>query len=97
MTEQTDQDAAARRALEQARLRKERREAKIKAGGAARLNRITSAGGGISRGKFRSPPTGPLLQSLLPSKPLTRLFACSLLPQNTSPLLPLEGMDTRCP
>ncbi|KAK1772958.1 putative sad1 interacting factor 1 protein [Phialemonium atrogriseum] len=42
-------DAAAARAAEQARLRKERREAKIKAGGAARLNRITGLGGGIQR------------------------------------------------
>lgn len=43
-------DAAAARAAEQARLRKERREAKIKSGGAARLNRITGLGGGIQRG-----------------------------------------------
>ncbi len=52
MTEsgQSPEDAAAARAAEQARLRKERREAKIKAGGAARLNRITGAGGGIQRG-----------------------------------------------
>lgn len=42
------QDDAAKRASEQARLRKERREAKIKAGGSARLNRITGLGG---RGK----------------------------------------------
>ncbi|KAI1869079.1 uncharacterized protein JN550_006066 [Neoarthrinium moseri] len=39
------EDAAAARAAEQARLRKERREAKIKAGGAARLNKITGLGG----------------------------------------------------
>lgn len=32
-------------AAEQARLRKERREAKIKAGGSARLGKITSMGG----------------------------------------------------
>lgn len=38
-------DAAAQRAAEQARLRKERREAKIKAGGSARLNKITGMGG----------------------------------------------------
>ncbi|KAI0009275.1 hypothetical protein F4779DRAFT_582779 [Xylariaceae sp. FL0662B] len=51
MTEgvQTNEDAAAARAAEQARLRKERREAKIKAGGAARLNRITGLGGGVQR------------------------------------------------
>jgi hypothetical protein len=37
-------------AAEQARIRKERREAKIKAGGSARLNRITGLGGGVQRG-----------------------------------------------
>jgi hypothetical protein len=52
MTESTlsSEDAAAARAAEQARLRKERREAKIKAGGSARLNKITGVGGGIQRG-----------------------------------------------
>ncbi|KAM4059924.1 GET complex subunit GET2 domain-containing protein [Hirsutella rhossiliensis] len=40
-------DAAAQRAAEQARLRKERREAKIKAGGSARLNKITGIGGRV--------------------------------------------------
>lgn len=44
--------AAAARAAEQARIRKERREAKIKAGGSARLNKITGLGGGIQRGKY---------------------------------------------
>lgn len=34
----------------QARIRKERREAKIRAGGSARLNKITGLGGGIERG-----------------------------------------------
>ncbi|KAI0479327.1 hypothetical protein GGR56DRAFT_673254 [Xylariaceae sp. FL0804] len=43
------EDAAAARATEQARLRKQRREAKIKAGGAARLDKITGLGGGIPR------------------------------------------------
>ncbi|TPX15197.1 uncharacterized protein E0L32_004755 [Thyridium curvatum] len=43
------EDAAAARAAEQARLRKERREAKIKAGGTARLNKITGLGGGVQR------------------------------------------------
>jgi hypothetical protein len=51
MTETADDAAAASaRAAEQARLRKERREAKIKAGGASRLNKITGLGGGIQRG-----------------------------------------------
>ncbi|KAI2473392.1 hypothetical protein F4781DRAFT_190021 [Annulohypoxylon bovei var. microspora] len=43
------EDAAATRAAEQAALRKKRREAKIKSGGADRLNRITGLGGGIQR------------------------------------------------
>jgi GAF domain-containing protein len=52
MTESTDDAAAASaRALEQARLRKERREAKIRAGGASRLNKITGLGGGVQRGQ----------------------------------------------
>lgn len=35
------EDAAAARAAEQARLRKQRREAKLKAGGASRLEKIS--------------------------------------------------------
>ncbi len=52
MTEglQATEDPAAARAAEQARIRKERREAKIRAGGAARLDKITGLGGGIRRG-----------------------------------------------
>jgi hypothetical protein len=46
-----DADAAAQRASEQARLRKERREAKLKAGGSARLNKITGIGGRPQIGK----------------------------------------------
>lgn len=45
-------DAAAQRAAEQARLRKERREAKIKAGGSARLNKITGIDGRVVGGLF---------------------------------------------
>jgi len=37
-------------AADQARIRKERREAKIRAGGSARLDKITGLGGGIKRG-----------------------------------------------
>lgn len=37
-------------AADQARIRKERREAKIKAGGSARLNKISGLGGGLQRG-----------------------------------------------
>ncbi|TAQ89122.1 hypothetical protein B7494_g2514 [Chlorociboria aeruginascens] len=36
-------------AADQARIRKERREAKIKAGGSSRLNRISGLGGGVQR------------------------------------------------
>ncbi|ROV89230.1 hypothetical protein VMCG_09883 [Cytospora schulzeri] len=50
------EDAASARAAEQARLRKERREAKIKAGGSARLNKITGLGGGIQRDPIPSNP-----------------------------------------
>ncbi|RBR13104.1 uncharacterized protein FIESC28_08290 [Fusarium coffeatum] len=46
-TTQSPEDAAAQRAAEQARLRKERREAKLKAGGSARLNKITGLGGRV--------------------------------------------------
>ncbi len=53
-----DADAAAQRASEQARLRKERREAKLKAGGSARLNKITGIGGRVVGG------------ALIPSAPL---------------------------
>ncbi|KAI1765812.1 hypothetical protein GGR53DRAFT_244690 [Hypoxylon sp. FL1150] len=57
MTEglQVAEDAAAARAAEQARIRKERREAKIRAGGASRLDRISGLGGGIKRD---APPSG---------------------------------------
>ena len=44
------EDAAAKRAAEQARLRKEKREAKLRAGGSARLDKITGLGGGFQRG-----------------------------------------------
>lgn len=46
-----DEEAAAARAAEQARLRKARREAKIKAGAENRLNKITGLGGGVQRGE----------------------------------------------
>ncbi|KAM0815252.1 hypothetical protein AB5N19_01046 [Seiridium cardinale] len=49
------EDAAAARAAEQTRLRKERREAKIKAGGTARLNKITGLGGGFQRDPAPAP------------------------------------------
>ncbi|RDA90181.1 hypothetical protein CP533_1021 [Ophiocordyceps camponoti-saundersi (nom. inval.)] len=54
-----DGTAAAQRASEQARLRKERREAKIKAGGSARLNKISGIGGRIV-GESESVPDPPV-------------------------------------
>ncbi|KAF5025347.1 hypothetical protein F66182_2576 [Fusarium sp. NRRL 66182] len=50
---QGPEDAAAQRASEQARLRRERREAKLKAGGSARLNKITGLGGRIPGGNIQ--------------------------------------------
>ncbi|KID91512.1 GET complex, subunit GET2 [Metarhizium guizhouense ARSEF 977] len=47
----SDAAAAAQRASEQARLRRERREAKIKAGGAARLSKINGMAGRIVHAK----------------------------------------------
>lgn len=49
-----DADAAAQRASEQARLRKERREAKLKAGGSARLDKITGMSGRPKTGRAPS-------------------------------------------
>ncbi|KAI0137416.1 hypothetical protein BJ170DRAFT_728725 [Xylariales sp. AK1849] len=51
------EDAASARATEQARLRKERREAKIRAGGASRLDKITGLGGGVKRDLQPQPPS----------------------------------------
>lgn len=48
-----DADAATQRAAEQARLRKERREAKLKAGGSARLNKISGMSGRPQAGELR--------------------------------------------
>lgn len=56
-----DEDARAQRAIEQARLRKERREAKLRAGGSARLNKITGLGG---RGEFLSQMSFTMLISI---------------------------------
>ncbi|KAI0131261.1 hypothetical protein F4814DRAFT_162796 [Daldinia grandis] len=67
-------DPAAVRAAEQARLRKERREAKIKAGGASRLNKITGLGGGIQRDPVPQPSseTGTLQETSTTSTPITK-------------------------
>ncbi|OAA79522.1 GET complex, subunit GET2 [Akanthomyces lecanii RCEF 1005] len=52
-------DAAAQRAAEQARLRKERREAKIKAGGTSRLDKITGIGGRVVGDNDQAAPEAP--------------------------------------
>jgi len=70
MTENAD-DAAAARAAEQARLRKERREAKIKAGGSARLNKITGLGGGFQRGTRLASCCSAVPTNLLPQEAAT--------------------------
>ncbi|TQV97639.1 hypothetical protein V2A60_006622 [Cordyceps javanica] len=49
----------AQRAAEQARLRKERREAKIKAGGSARLDKITGIGGRVVGDNDQAAPEAP--------------------------------------
>jgi hypothetical protein len=62
----TENDAAASRASEQARLRKERRAAKIKAGGSARLDKINGMGGRVVGGKqtlFLHSMLPPLLET----------------------------------
>ncbi|KAI0861445.1 hypothetical protein F4860DRAFT_171065 [Xylaria cubensis] len=63
----SSEDAAAARAAEQVRLRKQRREAKIKAGGASRLDKISGINGGVSREP--PAPTPASTESTTPSKP----------------------------
>jgi hypothetical protein len=77
MADDAETAAAAQRATEQARLRKERREAKIKAGGSARLNRITGAGGRVV--SESSEPT-PATSSATPAAP-----AQAVRPDNAAP------------
>ncbi len=78
------EDAAAARAAEQARLRKERREAKIKAGGTSRLNKITGLGGGIQRG------TAPDFFFMTPSN-----LECSECSTRDTPLYSYEQTQKR--
>ncbi|CAI4212482.1 unnamed protein product [Parascedosporium putredinis] len=66
------EDAASQRAAEQARLRKERREAKIRAGGSARLNRITGLGGGVEKAPANIPNTPGM--DTISQEDLTRLM-----------------------
>ncbi|KAL0940981.1 uncharacterized protein CTRU02_203744 [Colletotrichum truncatum] len=68
MADTTPEDAAAQRAAEQARLRKAKREAKIRAGGTARLNKITGLGGGFQRDDpVPSPAPSSRTESPVPS------------------------------
>ncbi|KAM0258251.1 hypothetical protein ACHAQJ_003893 [Trichoderma viride] len=62
-----DSDAAAQRAAEQARLRKERREAKIKAGGSSRLEKITGVGGRVTGDSGTTTPSAPDTISTAPT------------------------------
>ncbi|KAG6025250.1 hypothetical protein E4U40_002778 [Claviceps sp. LM458 group G5] len=52
-------DAAAQRASEQARLRRERRNAKLQSGGADRLNKITGLGGRVVGDTQQAAPVAP--------------------------------------
>jgi hypothetical protein len=57
MTQLTaEEEAASARAAEQVRLRKARREAKLKAGAESRLKTITGLGGGVPRGESAALP-----------------------------------------
>ncbi|KAM3565476.1 hypothetical protein MY1884_000181 [Beauveria asiatica] len=62
-------DAAAQRAAEQARLRKERREAKIKAGGSSRLDKITGIGGRVVGDNDQVAPEAANKTTAVMSKP----------------------------
>ncbi|PSR93666.1 hypothetical protein BD289DRAFT_364463 [Coniella lustricola] len=73
------EDAAAARAADQARIRKERREAKIKAGGSARLNKITGLGGGVQRDPVASNPPSQT------SSPAPAATATAAPPQGSAP------------
>ncbi|OTB05409.1 hypothetical protein M426DRAFT_319944 [Hypoxylon sp. CI-4A] len=86
---QATEDPAAARAAEQARLRKERREAKIKAGGAARLNKITGLGGGVQR----DPQPQPASETTTTTTPPQETTTSSTTPDITSTLVPEEHGD----
>ncbi|PHH77880.1 hypothetical protein CDD80_102 [Ophiocordyceps camponoti-rufipedis] len=67
MVQDAGDETAAQRASEQARLRKERREAKIRAGGSARLNKITGMGGRVVGGEAALSSSLCVLSELTPS------------------------------
>lgn len=83
------EDAAAARAAEQARLRKERREAKIKAGGTARLNKITGLGGGFQRDA--APASSPQQTSSTTTPPQSTATAA---PPSSSPSQPARDQGS---
>ncbi|KAL6356786.1 hypothetical protein LRP88_10392 [Fusarium phalaenopsidis] len=86
-TAQSPEDAAAKRAAEQARLRKERREAKIKAGGSARLNKITGLGGRLPGEP--EPATATTTATDSPSAPTPAPAAAT----TTAPSAPADHAD----
>ncbi|KAL7944439.1 hypothetical protein V8C42DRAFT_346186 [Trichoderma barbatum] len=100
-----DADAAAQRAAEQARLRKERREAKIKAGGSARLERITGVGGRVVGDSDSPAPSAPatLSKASAPSEHATGdpaevdISEHFFVPKKTSSRKPLDGVFSPSP
>ncbi|KAJ2972872.1 hypothetical protein NUW58_g9087 [Xylaria curta] len=80
----SSEDAAAARAAEQVRLRKQRREAKIKAGGASRLDKITGLGGGVSRGWYTTRSTSSQYRNDT-LKTCSSLDPCSFFRQSCRP------------
>ncbi|GAB1313279.1 hypothetical protein MFIFM68171_03489 [Madurella fahalii] len=62
-----EEEAASTRAAEQARLRKARREAKIKAGAESRLKTITGLGGGVQRDPAPAAASAPAAPTDAPS------------------------------
>ncbi|KAL7963570.1 hypothetical protein V8C34DRAFT_265975 [Trichoderma compactum] len=98
-----DADAAAQRAAEQARLRKERREAKIKAGGSARLERITGVGGRVVGDSDSPAPSAPAtLSKATSSEHATDPAEVDIsehffVPKKTSSRKPLDGVFSPSP
>ncbi|KAI0884726.1 uncharacterized protein GGS22DRAFT_164222 [Annulohypoxylon maeteangense] len=83
------EDAAAAKTISQASLRKKRREAKIKLGGADRLNKITGLGGGIQRDplpqSFSDPNTAPEQTTTTSSSPAADATAAPAPEQHGDP------------
>ncbi|KAI0972851.1 hypothetical protein F4678DRAFT_459708 [Xylaria arbuscula] len=78
----SSEDAATARAAEQVRLRKQRREAKIKAGGTSRLDKITGLGGGIPRD---TPSPQPASAESIPSTPAATAATAIVLDSHADP------------